>query len=109
MTDGVSNVNGEITLIGAEVGGDVSTVNGDVTLDDGSTLRGDLVMEKPGGWGWGKDKRKPTVIIGRNSRVLGRIVLEREVELYIHDTAEVGGVTGEMSLGDAVRFSGDRP
>lgn len=109
VADGVSNVNGEITLVGAEVGGDLSTVNGDVTLNDGSILRGDLVVEKPGGWGWGKDRRKPQVIIGRDSRVLGRLVLEREVELYIHETAEVGGVTGEMSLADAVRFSGDRP
>ncbi len=109
VADGVSNVNGEIMLVGAEVGGDLSTVNGDVTLDGGATLRGDLVMEKPGGWGWGKDKRKPQVIIGRDSRVLGRLVLEREVELYLHETAEVGGVAGEMSLDDAIRFSGDRP
>lgn len=109
VTNGVSNVNGEITLVGAEVGGDLATVNGDVTLDEGSTLRGDLVMEKPGGWGWGKEKRKPQVIIGRDSRVLGQVVLEREVELYLHDTAEVGGVTGVMSLDDAIRFSGDRP
>ncbi len=109
VSDGVSNVNGEIMLTGAEVGGDLATVNGDVTLNDGSTVRGDLLVEKPGGWGWGKDRRKPTVIIGRDSRVLGRLVLEREVELYIHDSAEVGGVTGEMSLDDAIRFSGDRP
>ncbi len=109
VTDGVSNVNGEIMLVGAEVGGDLATVNGDVTLDEGSTLRGDLVMEKPGGWDWGKNKRKPQLIIGRDSKVLGQVVLEREVELYLHETAEVGGVTGEMSLDDAIRFSGDRP
>ena len=109
VTDGVSNVNGEITLSGAEVGGNLSTVNGDVSLNDGATLRGDLIVEKPGGWGWNDNKRKPKIIIGPNSKVLGNIVLEREVELFISNSAEVGGVTGEMSLDDAVRFSGDRP
>ena len=109
VADGVSNVNGEITLFGAEVGGDLSTVNGDVSLNDGSILRGDLVVEKPGNWGWSKNKRKPQVIIGPGSRVEGNIVLEREVELFISNSAEVGGVTGEMSIDDALRFSGDRP
>ena len=109
VTDGVSNVNGEITLSGAEVGGNLSTVNGDVSLSDGATLRGDLIVEKPGGWGWNDNKRKPKIIIGPNSKVLGNIVLEREVELFISNSAEVGGVTGEMGLDDAVRFSGDRP
>ena len=105
----VSNVNGEISLDGAEVGGNLTTVNGDVALSNGSTLRGDLVIEKPGGWGWNRNKRKPKVIIGANSRVAGTIRLEREVELYISESAEVGGVSGEMSLDDAIRFSGDRP
>ncbi len=109
VAEGVSNVNGEISLSGAEVGGDLSTVNGDVSLNDGSTLHGDLMVEKPGGWGWKDNKRRPKIIIGPNSRVLGNIILEREVELFISDSAEVGGVSGEMSLDDAVRFSGSRP
>jgi len=106
----VSNVNGDISLSGAEVGGNLSTVNGDVSLNDSSTLRGDLIVEKPGSWSWSKkNQRKPQIIIGPNSKVLGTIVLEREVELYISNSAEVGGVSGEMSLDDAVRFSGSRP
>ena len=109
VADGVSNVNGEIELNGAEVGGNLSTVNGDVTLTHGSILRGDLLVEEPRGWGSQSGRRKPIVIIGPDSRVLGRLVLEREVELYLHDSAEVGGVSGEMSLDDAIRFSGDRP
>lgn len=109
VADDVSNVNGEIILSGADIGGDLTTVNGDVTLEGATVLRGDLIMEKPGGWGWNRKKRKPTIIIGPGSKVLGRINLEREVELFISDTAEVGGVTGEMSMDDAVRFSGDRP
>jgi cytoskeletal protein CcmA (bactofilin family) len=106
----VGNVNGKIELTGAEVGGDVSTVNGDVRLDGGSVVKGDLIVEKPSGWSWGKSKsRKPTVVIGPGSVVVGNIVLEREVELYISESAKVGGVTGVMSIDDAERFSGDRP
>ncbi len=106
----VSNVNGKIELTGSQIGGDLSTVNGDVILADGTVLRGDLIVEKPGGWNWGWKKNKPPkVVIGPGSRVLGRIKLEREVELYISETAEVGGVEGEMSMSDAMRFSGDRP
>jgi len=106
---GVSNVNGEISVTGAEIGGDLSTVNGDVSLNDGSILRGDLVVEKPGSWGWGNKGRKPKIIIGSDSQVLGSIILEREVELFISETANVGGVSGEMSMDDAIRFSGSRP
>ena len=106
----VSNVNGKIELTGSQIGGNLSTVNGDVIRDDGTILRGDLVVDKPGGWNWGWKKRKPPrVIIGPDSRVLGTIKLKREVELYLSDSAEVGGVEGEMSMEDAMRFSGDRP
>lgn len=104
----VSNVNGEITLDGADVAHDLSTVNGDVTLTDGAVVRGDLIVEKPGGWNNSKN-REPIIIIGPGSSVLGNIVLERKVELFVSDTAEVGGVSGVMSMDDAVRFSGARP
>jgi len=106
---GVSNVNGEILLTAAEVGGNLETVNGDVSLLSGSVLEGDLVIEKPGGMGWFRDKRKPRVVIGDNAKVMGTIQLEREVELFISESAQVGGVSGEMSMDDAVRFKGDRP
>jgi len=103
-------VNGEIELNGAEIGGNVSTVSGDINLADAAVVKGDIVVEKPSGWSWGKEnKRKPRIVIGPGSRVEGTIVLEREVDLFISDTAEVGGVSGEMSMDDAVRFSGDRP
>ncbi len=106
----VGNVNGDIRLEGSEVGGDVNTVSGDVDLSDGAVVRGNLLIEKPSMWSWGEKKpRTPTVTIGPGSRVDGTIILEREVKLYISETAEVGGVTGEMSMSDAVRFDGKRP
>ncbi len=107
---GVSNVNGEIELSGAEVGGDVSTVNGDVLLNDGTTVLGDVVIEKAKRWNWGSKRlRKPKVIVGPGSRIDGEVVAEREIELYISESAQVGGVRGEISIDDAIRYSGDRP
>ena len=110
VSDGVSNVNGQIELEAAVVGGNLQTVNGDVSLEDKSVVKGDLVVEKNSGWGWGKSKsRKPRIVVGPGSRVEGKIILKREVELFISETAEVGGVEGEMSMDDAIRFSGKRP
>ncbi len=105
----LETVNGEISIVRTEVGGDIRTVNGNVSLNEASTVRGDIIIEKPGGWGWGRQKRKPKVTIGPGSRVEGRIVAEREIELYISESASVGGVSGEASLEDAIRFTGDRP
>jgi hypothetical protein len=106
----VGNVNGSINLEGSEVGGNIQTVSGNVSLSDASTVRGDIVIEKPSSW-WSsnKDNKMPKVVIGPGSVVEGKIVLEREVKLYISETAEVGGVEGKMTMDDAVRFSGDRP
>ena len=110
VEDDVTNVNGQIELTGAQVGGDLETVNGDVSLMEQSVIKGDLVVNKNRGWGWGKSKkRKPRVMIGPGSRVEGSIILKREVELFISDSAEVGGVEGEMTMDDAERFSGKTP
>jgi DUF4097 and DUF4098 domain-containing protein YvlB len=108
VSDDLGNVNGEIDIDGAGIGGDLTTVNGDVTLSNGAALQGDLVVEKPHGRNWNTG-RKPRVIVGPGVRIAGEIRLEREVELYISDSAEVGGVSGVMSMADAERFSGDRP
>ncbi|MDJ0699255.1 MAG: hypothetical protein QNJ07_05315 [Woeseiaceae bacterium] len=111
VMDDVENVNGDFEIVASTIGGDLSTVNGDVLLDDGAVLKGDLIVEKPSGWGWGKKekKRKPRIVIGPGSRVEGVIDLEREVELFISESAEVGDVRGELTMADAVRFSGKRP
>jgi cytoskeletal protein CcmA (bactofilin family) len=110
VTGNVSNVNGSIELEGSEVGGDITTVAGSVDLSDASVVKGNIVVEKPSMWNrsGNKDKR-PEVVIGPGSVVEGNIVLEREVKLFISESAEVGGVEGVMSMSDAVRFSGDHP
>lgn len=105
----VSNVNGELVIDGAEISGDLETTNGDVLVTNGAVVRGNLTIERPRGWNWLKDRRKPRIVIGPNSEVGGVIRVERDVELYISDSATVGGVSGEMSMDDAIRFSGARP
>lgn len=110
VADDVENVNGDMEIQGSVLSGNLSTVNGDIEIMDGSVLKGDLVVKKPGGWGWNDSrKRKPRVIIGPGAIVEGEIVAEREIELYISESAEVGGVSGVMTLDDAVRFSGNKP
>lgn len=105
----LSNVNGDIELSGSQVGGDVSTVSGDVEVMDGSIISGDLIIEEPKGMQWGRNSKKPTVVIGPGSRVDGMIRAERDIKLYISTTAEVGGVDGKVTMSDAVRFDGSRP
>jgi hypothetical protein len=110
VTGYVENVNGDISLTGSEVGGDLTTVNGNIDLRDASVIKGGITVKKPGGWSFGKsNSRPPKITIGPGSRVDGAIRLEREVKLFISESAEVGGVEGEMSMDDAVRFSGKRP
>ncbi|MDH3613045.1 MAG: hypothetical protein OEU90_13410 [Gammaproteobacteria bacterium] len=106
----VGNVNGDIELAGSEVGGNVKTVSGNVDLSEAAVIKGDLIIEEPSMWSFGnKSSRVPEVVIGPGSAVEGTIRLEREVKLYISESAKVGGVEGEMSMSDAVRFSGDHP
>ena len=110
VANNVSNVNGQIDVTGAEIGGDVSTVSGDINIVEGSVVKGDVIVEKPSNWGWSKSKtRKPRVVVGPGATVEGVINLEREVELFVSTTANVGGVSGVMSMDDAVRYSGARP
>ena len=106
----VSNVNGRILLKASAVGGDLSTVSGDIELADASEVGGDVIVEKSHGWNWNHGKSSiPSVVIGPGSRVHGALRLEREVQLFISDSADVGSVTGVMSLSDATRFSGEHP
>ena len=105
----VSNVNGRFELNGTTVAGNLSTVSGDVWLMQGSTVQGDLLIEKPGGFRLFRSRKVPRIVIGPGSRVFGSIIAEREIELYVSDTATIAAVEGELGLDDAVRFSGERP
>jgi hypothetical protein len=104
--DGVSTVNGAIGLVETEVGGDIETVNGDITVGIGSHVRGHVKVEKPTS-NWmpiNLNKRKPRIVIGPNAVVDGPLIFEREVTLYVHNTARTGKITGAT----AVRYDGAR-
>jgi DUF4097 and DUF4098 domain-containing protein YvlB len=102
----VETVNGRIELEGAEIGNGIATVNGDITVGADSIVRGGILVEKPsGGWfNWGKQK-VPRIVIGPNAVVEGTLDFEREVELFVHDSANVGTIRGAT----AVKFSGATP
>lgn len=102
----VETVNGAIGLVDTDVGGGLETVNGDVTVGVDSHVRGGLRYIKPKGSFIRIGKQRiPRVVIGRNARVDGPLVFEREVVLYVHSSAKTGPITGAQ----AIRFEGDTP
>lgn len=97
------NVNGNISLEAASIGGRIDTVNGSVEVGANSRVDGGIKVRKPRGMSWGKSK-PPRIVIGANAFV-GDMDFERDVELYVHETAKTGAITGAT----AKRFSGDQP
>ena len=107
VRDDVSTVNGAIGLVDTDLGGGIETVNGDITVGVGSHVKGGIHVEKPSGnWNlrWGKPK-VPRVVIGPEAVVEGPLVFEREVKLYVHQSARIGNVSGAT----AQRYSAATP
>ena len=101
----VANVNGSIRLLAAHVGGGIRTVGGDIDIGADSIIDKGIRVEKSNSWfNWGKDKPLH-VVIGPRAVVKGSLVFEREVELRVSDSAQIGEVTGAKPI----RFSGDQP
>jgi len=101
----LENVNGAISLDHARVGGGIKTVNGDVLIGNGSVVEVGLKVEKPSGWfNWGTSK-PPRIVIGADAVVNGPLVFERDVELFVHERAKIGAVTGAT----AKRYNSDKP
>ncbi|SKA16861.1 hypothetical protein [Novilysobacter spongiicola] len=102
---GVETVNGAIGLVATEVTGDIETVNGDLTVGINSHVRGGIRYSKPNvSFISFSRKREPRVVIGPDARVDGPLMFERDVKLYVHETATIGAVTGA----EAVSYSGSR-
>lgn len=99
----VSTVNGAIRLDGAEVRG-VGTTNGDIEVLAGSEVRGRIKVSKPQGVSFGDDD-PVRVVIGAESVVEGPLIFEREVDLHVHESAEIGDVEGA----EPKIYSGDSP
>lgn len=94
VKDGAETVNGAIGLVGTQLGGDIVTVRGNVTVGIDSHVRGGLRVEKSTGMFNLESKKPPRIIIGPNAVVEGPLVFEREVTLYVHRTARTGPITG---------------
>jgi hypothetical protein len=85
-------------VLASEVGGRLHTTNGDITLARNSTVRGGILVEKPDVNWLNGDRRIPRVVIGAGCTVVGPLVFEHEVELFVHPTAKIGAVTGATAV-----------
>lgn len=101
----VETVNGAIGLVDTDVDKGISTVNGDITVGVGSHVRGDILVQKQPQWLGMGIRRKPRIVIGPQARVDGTLVFERDVVLYVHDSATTGPIKGAQ----AIRFSTPTP
>ena len=87
MVDGdISTVNGDINLNKVAVTGDMSTSSGSITLENHTTVAGDIVFESRDNstWGWQQDNHPvPSLTIETGSMIEGRIILRQQVDLNI--------------------------
>jgi len=88
----IETINGDIELIQVIVEKNLKTINGDITLAESSVVKGDLVIEKSGGWFSSVTGDKITISIDKSSAVLGTIHLYKEVNLKISEGAEIGQI-----------------
>lgn len=103
----ISTVNGAIGLVDVDLAGGIETVGGDITVGVGSHVGGGIRVNRPtSNWFPVRvgSNRKPRIIIGPDTVVDGELVFEREVTLYVHETARTGKITGAT----AVAYSGAR-
>jgi DUF4097 and DUF4098 domain-containing protein YvlB len=105
VSGNLSNVNGSIRLRAAHLGGGIETVNGDIEVGADSRIDGGILVEQSNSWFSFGTSKPPRVVIGPRAIVQGRLVFEREVELFVSDSARIGEVTGATP----VKFSGDHP
>lgn len=93
LIDGDINlVNGTAELRGTRVSGDIVTYSGQITLSDASEAAQNIIVKKPKGAFSQGDK--PRVIVGPDSRVAGKVIAEREIRLFVHESATIGGAEG---------------
>src|SRR5690554_4776747 len=96
----VSTVNGGIGLVATEVTGNVETVSGNVTVGIDSHVHGNLRVRKSTGTSWIRigTSRAPRIVIGPNAVVDGNLDFEKEVTLYVHESARTGAITGATAI-----------
>jgi DUF4097 and DUF4098 domain-containing protein YvlB len=105
----LTNVNGRIVLEAAHVGGGIKTVNGNMDIGSNSHVDGGLLVQKESTdvfwfFHWGSDDT-PKIVIGPGAVVQGTLRFERDVHLFVSDSATIGPVVGAT----AVKFAGEKP
>jgi DUF4097 and DUF4098 domain-containing protein YvlB len=101
----IANINGAIRLTSAHVGGGIKTINADIDVGSGSRVEGGIHVEKPG-ISTDSDAHVPRIVIGPNATVNGGMTFERNVRLYVSDSAQIGG---PIEGATPEKFSGDQP
>jgi len=101
----IETVNGAIGLVDTDVARGLETVSGDITVGVGSHVRGGIHVDKPQMQVLSFHKRDPRIVIGPDAQVDGALVFERPVQLFVHERAKIGTVTGATVR----RFSGAVP
>jgi hypothetical protein len=105
----LTNVNGGIVLQAAHVAGGIKTVTGNIDIGSNSHVDGGILVQKEATdifwifhWGSGET---PRIVIGSGAVVQGNLRFERQVHLFVSDSATIGPVIGAT----AVKFSGEKP
>lgn len=100
----VENVNGRIRLVAAHVGGGIFTTSGDIEVGANSRVENGIRVDKPDkSWFRFGKAEVPRIVIGPGAVVQGTLRFEREVKLYVSDSATIGTVVGATPI----KYSGD--
>jgi len=102
----INTGSGDIDLVDTAVSGSLETSRGNIELEGNTHINGDLIVRKDICSGFCNDDAEPSkIVIGASVRVQGEVKIERDVELWVHQNAQIGRVTGA----EVKRFSGERP
>jgi DUF4097 and DUF4098 domain-containing protein YvlB len=101
----VENVNGRIEIDATRVQGHLQTTSGDITVGPNSRVGGGILVKKPSMSWFNRNNRIPKIVIAENAVVNGTLQFDREVDLYVSDSAKIGKVEGASVR----RFKGSKP
>jgi acetyltransferase-like isoleucine patch superfamily enzyme len=87
-------VNGELRLAPRAKVGHLSTVLGDITLQDNARVERGILVSRPKGTNSNWPDSPPKITIGPGAEVNGELIFEHPVKLRVHSTAKIGTVKG---------------
>lgn len=101
----IASVRGRIHLAAAHVCGGLKTETGDILVGANARVEGGILVRKSRTPTDDGIQPVPLVVIGPGAVVEGPIRFEREVKLFVSDTAQIGPVEGAVPT----TFSGAQP